>query len=193
MGLFYKNSDKQSLEDRNNIFKEVGIIALKNKGFVNSPFNGDWHGEYDKSNQSYLYQFCRIQNNTYLEILYVSIYKQDNRINFYLYINEFFPKINSINELVGYEGLPFSMTVKNKSKYMRLRNDDYKVPPLFYMLFLPEHKIGNYYTKSGYEAELTKLKSLIKSDMENIDTFVKRWHEIHKPSVTDWYGNTISY
>ena len=192
MGVFYKISDRQSLEDRNKIFKEVGIISLKNNGFVNSPFNGAWHGEYDKSNKSYLYQFCRIQQNIYLEILYVSIYGEDNKINFYLYINELCPKINSINELAGYEGLPFAMTVKNKSKYMQLRLDDYKGPPLFYMLFKPEYKIGSYYSKSGYEAEINKLKKLIKLDMENIDDFVKRWHELHTPNITDWEGNIIT-
>lgn len=75
---------------------------------------------------------------------------------------------------------------------MRLRSDDYKGPPIFYMLFLPEYKIGSYYTKVGYEAELAKLKKLIKSDMENIADFVKRWHELHKTNITDWEGNILS-
>ena len=57
------------------------------------------------------------------------------------------------------------------------------------MLFLPEYKIGRYCTKSGYEAEISKLKKLIESDMENIDGFVKRWYEIHTPIITDWEGN----
>lgn len=60
------------------------------------------------------------------------------------------------------------------------------------MMFLPEHKIGSYYTESGYEAALAKLKKLIKSDMGNINDFVKRWHELHKPNVTDWEGNIVS-
>ncbi len=157
-----------------------------------SPFNGAWHGEYDKNNRSYTYQFCRIRQKIYLDILYVSIYQEDNRMNFHLYINELFPSVNSIDELRGYEGLPFSVTVKNKSKYMRLRSDDYKGPPLFYMLFLPEYKIGRYYTKSGYEREIKKLKKLIKSDMENIDHFVKRWYEIYRnPIKTTWEGDPI--
>lgn len=25
--------------------------------------------------------------------------------------------------------------------------------------------------------------------MENIDDFVKRWHELHEPNVVDWEGN----
>jgi hypothetical protein len=80
------------------------------------------------------------------------------------------------------------MTVKNKSKYMQLRLDEYEGPPIFHM-FSPEYKIGRYFTKSGYEAELRELKKLIKSDMENIDRFVERWHELYKPSHTDWKEN----
>ena len=59
------------------------------------------------------------------------------------------------------------------------------------MFVLPEHKIGSYYSKSRFEREINRLKKLIKSDMENIDDFVTRWHELHKPHITDWEGNLI--
>jgi acyl carrier protein len=98
--------------------------------------------------------------------------------------------VNSITQLLGLEGSPFAMTVKNKSKYMQLRLDEYKGPPIFHM-YSPEHKIGRFFTKSGYKTELRKLKKLIKADMENIDHFVERWHELHKPNQTDWNGNVI--
>ena len=75
---------------------------------------------------------------------------------------------------------------------MLLRSDDYKGPPIFYMIFLPEHKIGNYYTKAGYETKLKKLKILIQSDMKNINKFIKRWYELHKPNITDYEGNIIN-
>ena len=64
-------------------------------------------------------------------------------------------------------------------------------PPIIYMLFLPEHKIGRYFTKSGYERRVKKLQKLIKADMQNIDKFILRWHELHKPNKTDLYGNTM--
>ena len=38
MGLFYKVSNKQSLKDRNQIFKEVGIPALEDNGFIHPVF-----------------------------------------------------------------------------------------------------------------------------------------------------------
>jgi hypothetical protein len=192
MGMFYKISDKQLLEDRNDLFKEVGITALANNDFVPSIFKSSWNGHYDKSIKGYIYEFTRMTNCKYLEIIEVYIISGEKWIQIYLNVFELFPKVNSINELAGFEGLPFGMTVKNKSMYMRLRKDDYKGPPIFYMTFLPEHKIGSYYSKSGYEAEITKLKKLIKSDMENIDSFVKRWHELNKPNITDWEGNVIN-
>jgi len=59
------------------------------------------------------------------------------------------------------------------------------------MLFLPEYKIGTYKTQSSFEKQLNKLRDLVKKDMANIDFFVKRWHEIHKPNVTDKEGNIV--
>lgn len=192
MNIIYKVSDEQLLKDRNEIFKEIGIPALKKNGFTLSTFNGAWHGEFDRNSGCYSYDFCRIIQNQYLEILDVSIHKKDRKISLYLCVFELIPNINSLNQLQGYEGIPFAMTVKNKFNYMQLRTDDYKCHPLIFMIFLPKHKIGCYYTKSGYEAKITKLKKLIKLDMENIDDFVKRWHELHKPNITDWKGNIIT-
>ena len=33
--------------------------------------------------------------------------------------------------------------------------------------------------------------SLIEKDMRNIDSFVKRWHELHTPLVTTWEGEIV--
>lgn len=191
MGVFYKVSDKQLLKDRNELFKEVGIPALEKNNFVRSIFSTSWNGEYDRSIRGYSYEFYRLIGNKYLERVDVSIMSGEKWIQIYLNIFELRPEPESLTELYKKEGTKFGMIANSITK-MRLRSDDYKGPPLFYMMFLPEHKIGSYYTKSGYEAELTKLKKLIKSDMENIDDFVKRWHDLHKPNVTDWEGNIIS-
>lgn len=192
MSMFYKVSDKQLLKDRNDLFNEVGISSLQNNGFIRAPFKTSWNGEYNKSTQGYNYQFARIDRTNFLEIIDVYILKGEPWIQIYLNIFEISPVIKSATHLINNEGLSFGIPPNSITK-MRLRSvGDYKGPPIFYMMFLPEHKIGSYYTKSGYEAELTKLKKLIKSDMENIDDFVKRWHELHKPNITDWEGNIIS-
>lgn len=75
---------------------------------------------------------------------------------------------------------------------MRLRSDDYKGPPLFYILFFPEHKLGKFNNKTSFSKEVLKLSRLIRKDMENIDSFIKRWHEIHTPNIIDWEGNPVS-
>ncbi|CAN5149303.1 hypothetical protein BH09BAC3_BH09BAC3_25490 [soil metagenome] len=188
MGIFYKVSDKQLLADRNNLIKEVGIPSLFKNGFTKSPFLGIWFGEYDSNIRGYSYELCRLRNNKLLEIIDFSVLNSEPWIKIHLNIFELEPKPNRIEELTGKDGIKLHVPPNSITK-MRLRNDDYKGPPLFYMLFLPEHKIGSYYTKSGYESEVNKLKKLIKSDMENIDDFVKRWHELHKPNITDWEGN----
>ncbi len=189
MGIFYSVSEKQLLTDRNNLIKEVGIPSLLKSGFTKSPFLGIWFGEYDTDIKGYSYELCRLNNN-YLEIIDLSILKNEHWIKIYLNVFELEPVPKRLEDLAGKDGIKFHMPPNSITK-MRLRNDDYKGPPLFYMLFLPEHKVGSYYTKYGYEAEIEKLKKLIKSDMENIDNSVKRWHELHKPNITDWEGNII--
>lgn len=190
MGVFYKVSDKQLLKDRNDIFKEVGIPSLEKNGFVPAPFKTSWNGQFDKSIKGNIYEFSRIKNKKYLEIIDVYIMNGERWVQIYLNIFELSPELESITELSKYEGSKFGIPPNSTTK-MRLRSDDYKGPPLFYMLFLPEHKIRNFYTKVGYDSEINKLKKLIKSDMENIDDFVKKWHELHKPNVTDWQGNKV--
>jgi hypothetical protein len=37
-----------------------------------------------------------------------------------------------------------------------------------------------------------RLGNLLERDLKNIDFFVRRWHEFHKPAKTDWNGNRIN-
>lgn len=59
------------------------------------------------------------------------------------------------------------------------------------MLFFPEHKIKSFYSKSGLEKRTEELGRLIEQDLMNIDSFVKRWHELHQANIVDWEGNLI--
>lgn len=190
MGVFYKISEEQLLKDRNELFKEVGVTGLKQNDFETSPFKTSWGGEYNKSIQGYSYQFARIKEQRILEKMDVYILKGEPWIQIFLNVFELSPSIETVALLKCNEGLSFGIPPNSKTR-MRLRKDDYQGPPLFYMLFLPEHKIGSYYSKSGYEIEIKRLKNLIKSDMENIDDFVIKWYELHKPNITDWEGNII--
>ncbi|NBB32035.1 hypothetical protein [Cellulophaga sp. BC115SP] len=184
--LFYRASDRELLTVRNKIFKETGIPSLENKGFSKSPFRGIWFGEYDRNVSGYSYELCRLTKK-YLEIITVYIVTGDSYINISMNIFELYPETSSLSDLHDCDGVKFHLPPNSISK-MRLRNDDYTLPPLLYMLFLPEHKIGKYISKQGFYSEVAKLKKLIKKDMENIDYFVKRWHELHVPVITDWVG-----
>lgn len=191
MGLFFKVSDKELVTLRNTIFKESGIPALLKNGFELDPYTGSWHGQYNRSIQGYSYNFSRIEKDKYLEQIEISIIKSERWIQIHLNIFELEPSLKSLSLLNSFDGLKFS-EISYRSTRMRLRNDDYHGPPLFYMLFLPEHKLGKFYTKRGYEKEIEKLTNLIKADMKNIDSFVKRWHELHIPTKTNWEGNVIA-
>ncbi|MCP9761988.1 DUF416 family protein [Lacihabitans soyangensis] len=190
MGLFYRATDKEILKDRNKIITEVAIPSLFKNGLVKSPFLGIWFGEYDKNIRGYSYELCRLSKGNLLEILEISVLKGEPWIKIHINIFILGQAPKHIEDLKGIDGINFHLPPNSNTK-MRLRDDDYKGPPLFYMLFLPEHKLGTYFTKSGYESELEKLKNLIKSDLENIDSFIKRWHELHTPLVTDWEGNPL--
>ena len=118
------------------------------------------------------------------------MFKGEKRIKITLNIFELNEKLNSVHELKDSEGISFHLP-PNDSTTMRLRSDDYKGPPLFYMLFLPEYKLGKINSQSSFDKEVSKLSNLIKKDMANIDSFEKRWHNLHKPYITDREGNAV--
>jgi len=186
----FKISDKELLTTRNAIFKDYGIPELEKNGFVRSPFKTSWYGEYDSNIRGYSYELCKLTDQNHLLDITVDIMRESKYIKIDLNIFELHEKINSISDLKECDGIHFHLP-PNDSTRMQLRSDDYKGPPLFYMLFLPEYKIGKYTTQGSFEKQLNKLRELVKKDMTNIDSFVKRWHELHKPNITDKEGNIV--
>lgn len=186
----FKITEKELLTARNTILKEYGIPELEENGYIKSPFKTSWFGEYDSNIRGYCYELCKLTNENHLHIITLTVFRGEKRIKIDLNIFELNEKINSISDLKECDGINFKMP-PNDSTTMQLRSGDYKGPPLFYMLFLPEYKIGTYKTQSSFEKQLNKLRDLVKKDMANIDFFVKRWHEIHKPNVTDKEGNVV--
>ena len=190
MGDNFKISDKELLITRNNIFVDYGIPELEKNGYVKSPFKTSWFGEYDSNVRGYSYELCKLTNHNHLHYITVSILKEHKLIQIDLNIFELNEKLNSIAELKDFDGMNFHLP-PNDLTSMQLRSDDYKGPPLFYMLFLPEYKLGKYKTQGCFEKEVNKLRDLVKKDMTNIDSFVKRWHKLHKPNITDREGNVV--
>lgn len=188
--MFYKVSDKELLSIRNKIVKDVVIPVLERSNFRRSPYKTSWYGEYDRNIKGYSYTLCRLSHD-HLEFVEIIIVKGDRCIKVFLNIFKIEPPVKSLEELRNLEDIRFGIP-PNSSTNMRLRNDDYNGPPIFYVNFMPEHKIRRYFTKRGFEKEIKKLSDLIEKDMYNINSSVKRWHELHTPNKTDWEGNIIA-
>jgi hypothetical protein len=185
MSLIYKVSANELLAIRNNIFVSKGITALKNNGFERSPFSGELFG---KNNlRDYTYSLCRVSSNSSLQCVETHITKGDKWIKIYLNIFVLRPTLKSLEQLKGLDGMQFSLPPNSISK-MRLRIDDFKSMPLFRR---KEHKIKSFYSESQFQKRIEELSNLIEDDLNNIESFIKRWYELHTPATTDWTGNRL--
>lgn len=187
MGLLYKISEKEFLEIRNKIFLKSGIPSLQKNGFEKSPFSTAWFGKNNMGD--YTYELCRVSEGSQLEIIVTHISKGDSWIKIFLNIFELYPEIKSIEQLNGVDGLQYHLPPNSLTK-MRLRIDDIKGVPLFnYDFMFGGHKLKSFKTESGLNKRIEELSSLIKEDLTNIDSFVKRWFKLHQLNVTDWKGD----
>jgi hypothetical protein len=183
MGLFYKTTRKEILEIRNNIIKEVGIPTLKKKGFRKSPFPTSWFGRDDS--QGYTYYLCRLTGDSLLEDIEIQIVRDDNWIKIILNIFKLHPALDSLNKLKDVDGLQYKLP-PNSITEMRLRSDDIIGPPIFRFPYSNGHRLKSFYTKDGLTKNIDKLRRIIENDLNDIDKFVTRWHELHKPLTTSW-------
>lgn len=190
MGVFFKISSKDLFDIRNKIFLTRGIQALNKNGFEKSLFSTSWFGR--NNLKDFTYELCRLNEHFHLEIIEIHISRGDSWIKVFLNIFELQPKIESLEPLNGIDGLSFHLLPSSITN-MRLRIDDIKGLYLFHVLFGKEHKIGCYYSKSGFDKKIEELSKLIESDLSNIDHFVKRWYELQKPLITNWKGEKIGY
>ena len=186
--MFYKPKPKENLDLRNKLFLEHGIAALKEQGFEKSPFKVDWYGR--TNHNDFAYTLYKLVNENELQKVETHIIRNENWIQIRLNIYKITPNINSLEELKESDGLKFHVPPNSFSE-MRLRSDTYNCIPLFYMLFLPEHKIGQYFTKNGFKKKLNKLSELILKDMRNIDSYVEKWKEKYTPKIVDWNGEMV--
>lgn len=190
MKVTFKISEKELLNARNSIFKDYGIPELEKNGYVKSPFKTSWFGQYDSNIRGYSYELCKLADQNQLHFISSCMLKGDERIKISLNIFALNEKLHSLDDLKDCDGINFKLP-PNHSTSMQLRSDDYKGPPLIYMLFLPEHKLGKINSQSSFEKEVSKLKDLIKKDLTNIDSFVHSWYELHMPYITDKEGNVV--
>lgn len=186
MGWFYRPTSKEILEVRNLIIIERGIPAINKNGFIKSPFSSDWYGM--NNMKDYTYELCRLRNNRLLDRITIHIVRNEKWIRVILNVFELKPKLKSIDQLNGMDGIQYVLPPNSISE-MRLRVDDFRG------VFLPfgkKHRLGHFFTSRGFKKSVIELGNLIELDMQNIDSFVNRWHQIHIPIKTNWEGKPIT-
>ncbi len=174
-------TDKELLEVRNEIFLEDGIPALNSVGFKKSPFPTDWYGR-DYLND-FTYSLCRL-NHSCLETIEAQITRGDRWIKVFLNIFNLIPTITDLDDLKTCDSLRYKIPPASLTE-MRINHDNYQGIPLFNSKS-NRHKLSR--SIAGYKKSVKDLRTNIQNDLSNIDSFVKRWHEISKPLQVDWNG-----
>jgi len=189
MSLFYTASEKELLQIRNKIFLDSALPALQKNGYQRSPFSGSsfgWH-----PSMGYIYELCRLSGDNELETISVEIIKRDRWIQVYLNIFRLEAPLDSLDQLNNTDGKQFSLPPNSISR-MRLKSDDIRGPSILsYDYMFKNHNLRSYYTKAGLARRAQQLERIISDDLNNIDRYVQRWHEIHKPLVTNWQGVSV--
>lgn len=185
MRLIYKIEPKKLLQIRNEVFVNNGIPALKSTGFEKAPFPESLFGRNNLGD--YTYELCRVNKDSELQMITTHISRGDRWIKIYLNIFRLKPALTSLEQLKNIDGMQFRLP-PNSITSMRLRIDGFKGMPLFRMI---EHKIKRFITNRGFQRRVKQLGILIERDLDNIDAFVKRWHEFHQMMTTDWSGKKV--
>lgn len=179
-------NDKEIMRIRKEIVLEKGIPALHQNGFERSPYLGadfGWH-----SNLGYLYELCRLGENSILERVRIDIVKGDSWIKVWLNAFELVPKVNKLSELKEIDGIKFRLPPCSLSE-MRLHLDDRKGIPLFDIEhWKSAHKLKKSFTGCGSSKAISSLSENVQHDLINIDQFFKRWYELHTLLRTTWDG-----
>jgi hypothetical protein len=188
MGILHTATVKELLEIRNKIVLETAIPCLLQQGFTKSPFSTATNGRNNLGD--FAYELCRLKANTRLEIVTIYLARDDRWIKFHLNIFQLNPKIESIEQLKGVDGLQFKLP-PNSLTDMRLRSDDITGIPLLRLRYMGGHKLRPFYTRAGMVQNLQRLKAIVTKDMKGIERFVNRWYELHQPILTSWTGHKI--
>ena len=186
--MFYSIKNSEILKIKNDIFLYNAVPYLKQNGFVKSPFLDANFGKNNR--QLYIYEMCRLENSN-LEFITTYISLRDRYIQIRLNIFQLSPIPKNISELENINGIKFYLP-PNSQKEERLDIDMLKTIPLFsYRFWFENYKLKSFHTKFVLNMAIRKLKYLIERDMKNIDSFVEKWRQFHKPNITDWEGNII--
>jgi len=95
MNLFFSVSDKEMVRLRHEVFEERGIPALTQSGFSRSPFSTGWFGKNNAG--GYSYEFCRVADESRLDMILVYINKGDRWVQLHLNVFDCIPRLTALN------------------------------------------------------------------------------------------------
>jgi len=144
MRIFYKVTDKELLTLKNKVVVETAIPTLQKHGFIYSPYSTPWNGRNNLGDFSY--ELCRLSSDSQLQIIEIYVARGDRWIQFHLNIFNLHPKLESIKQLSGLDGIQFKIP-PNSLTNLRLRLDDIKGMPLLRLGYMNGHKLKRFYTK----------------------------------------------
>jgi hypothetical protein len=172
------------LLNRNEIFIKKGVPVLFKNGFKKSPFST---GNYGKESYGYCYEHWKLLPNSLCVRLGTFIMRGDVWIQSYLKIFKLSPEVECLSKLSEIDGTNFAVDIMSEND-MRLKVDGYKVIPIIHDLYTKHHKIGCFWSRSGYEKRISEMGELIELDFNNIDSFIDLWLKNYTPIITDWEG-----
>ena len=184
--MLYRVSDKSLLQYRNSILKNA-IPILKKQGFEKSPFISSWFGRNNLGDFSY---DLACLSNSYLELITIHISKGDKWIKAYLNIFDLFPVPKTLSELNKINGIAFRLAPNNQTQmglYIELPKRNF----INFIFPKKEYKLKFFLTCSGLTQRQCELENVLKHDFKNINLKIKMWHNVHKPTKTDWEGKSI--
>ena len=188
--FYYSATEKEVLKIRNEIFLQDAVLILQEKGFEKSPFKTTCFGRLDSL--AYIYEMCRLRDGRFLNLITVNICRKDKYIKIFINSFEIFPKITSLSQLSGLDGLKYHIP-PNSKKEMRIDTDFIEGPPILSKSFWFEQlELGNYFTKKGYCKQVEKLRKAVISKVRNIDLFFQKWSKLHFPNVVKYDGELLN-
>lgn len=185
-------SDKEALRIRNNIFIQNIVPILEGKGFVKSPFKTGNFG-CCSNNRIFIYDMCRLRNNSLLEFVTTKISGYDRYMKIYINAFKLHPNIQSLHALNEIDDTLFHICPNNK-KEKWIDTDFIVGPPLFSKDFWFNClKLKKSYTERGLKKRIEELKRKAITKVYNIDAFFGKWYDKHHPSFVTWNGEPYHY
>lgn len=181
-------SEKEILKIWNDIFMQDVVPVLEKKGFVKSPFKTACFGR-TSSNNIFIYEMCRLTEDSRLEFVITKISRYDRYIKIYINAFKLYPTINSVYSLKDYDSTNYEI-LPNSGREMWIDVDFIAGPPLFSKDFWFNClRLKKFHTDKGRIKRISELKNRATAKVYKIEYFFDKWYSKYCPYVTKWNGD----